>query len=373
MTQTLAIFLDAYRSLNAKKMFWVVLLLSGLVVVSFAFLGINKQGIKLVFWQIDSELINTDTWPPQVWYKMLFVSIGIGVWLSWIATILALVSTAGIFPDLITSGSIAMVVSKPIGRLRLFVTQYVAGLLFVTLQVAIFTLVSFLVIGLRGGVWEPGLFMAVPLVVCFFSYLFSVCVLLGLLTRSTMASLLLTLLFWFMVYGLGMTENTLMMVRTMGEQGVSWEEMQAGPGAGRRPSGSRAHRASDPGGATGTKLELPSVGHADTPPNGRATQQETADEKGSSRSIETAHNITYAVKTVLPKTSETIGLLERTLMSMAELPEQPGQAYGPQARVGREMVQTIRSRSVAWVVGTSLGFELVVLSWAALIFCRRDF
>jgi len=338
-----------------------VLLLSGLVVVSFAFLGVNKQGIKLVFWQIDSELLNTEYVSPDLLYKWLFVTIGIGVWLSWIATILALVSTAGIFPDLITSGSIAMVVSKPIGRLRLFVTQYVAGLLFVTLQVAIFTLVSFLVIGLRGGVWEPGLFMAVPLVVCFFSYLFSVCVLLGILTRSTMASLLLTLLFWFMVYGLGMTENTLMMVRTMGEQGVSWEEMQAGSQGGRRPSGSRAHRASDPDAAK------------ETEPWDSATQQETAAEKGSSRTLETAHNIVYGVKTVLPKTSETIGLLERTLMSMAELPQDFGQENDPQARVGREMAQTIRSRSVAWVLGTSLGFELVVLSWAALIFCRRDF
>ena len=34
---------------------------------------------------------------------------------------------------------------------------------------------------------------AVPLVVCFFSYLFSVCVLLGVWTRSTVAAILLTI------------------------------------------------------------------------------------------------------------------------------------------------------------------------------------
>ena len=32
MTQTCAIFLEAYRSLNSKKLFWIVLILSGLVV-----------------------------------------------------------------------------------------------------------------------------------------------------------------------------------------------------------------------------------------------------------------------------------------------------------------------------------------------------
>jgi len=361
MTQTLAIFFEAYRSLNAKKMFWVVLLLSGLVVVAFAFVGVNERGVKIVFWQVDSELINSENVPPQLLYKWLFVYIGIGVWLSWIATILALISTAGIFPDLITSGSIAMVVSKPIGRLRLFATEYVAGLLFVTLQVAIFSLASFLVIGLRGGVWEPALFMAVPLVVCLFSYLFSVCVLLGILTRSTMASLLLTLLFWLMVYGVGTTESTLVLFRTMDEQGVTWEEMQAGPRAGGTGSGRRAHRASNPDLAMDTEVR------------DSATQQETADQKGSSRSLKTAHNALYGVKTFLPKTGETIDLLERTLISMAELPEQPGQEDAPQARVGREMAQTLRNRSVGWVLGTSLGFELVVLSLAAFIFCRRDF
>jgi len=53
------------------------------------------------------------------------------------------------------------------------------------------------VLGIRGGVWEPGLFISIPIVVIFFSYLFAICVLLGLITKSTIASLLLTLLIWF--------------------------------------------------------------------------------------------------------------------------------------------------------------------------------
>ena len=253
-------------------------------------------------------------------------------------------------------------VSRPIGRLRLFATQYAAGLLFVTLQVTVFSLASFLVIGLRGGVWEPGLFIAVPLVVCFFSYLFSVCVLFGLLTRSTLASLLLTLLFWFMVWGLGVTENTLLLFRTMGEQGVTMEDMQQMQQA---PRKAEEPGENEPNAAPGPA----SQGLAS--PDGKDTG-EGAEEDEAPRSLVVAHNVAYGVKTVLPKTSETIDLLERSLISMAELPEQPDQDER-QARLGREMVETIRSRSVAWVVGTSLGFELVVLCWAALIFCRRDF
>ena len=36
MSQTLAILHDGYREINSRKMFWVSLILSGLVVASFA-------------------------------------------------------------------------------------------------------------------------------------------------------------------------------------------------------------------------------------------------------------------------------------------------------------------------------------------------
>jgi ABC-type transport system involved in multi-copper enzyme maturation permease subunit len=369
MTQTVAIFHEAYRSLNAKKMFWLVLILSGLVVGAFAFVGVNEKGLNVFFWQIDHELLNSNHLSPSLLYKWIYVQIGIGVWLSWIAAILALVSTAGIFPDLITSGSIDLLVSKPIGRLRLFVTEYVAGLLFVTLQVGIFSLAGFLVIGLRGGVWEPGLFMAVPLVVCFFSYLFAVCVFLGVATRSTLASLLLTLLFWFVVWGLGAAENTLLMFKTMDEQGVTFEEMQDRPAPGQDAEQEQVEPASEPAENDGQEEESQGETKEDEEPS----SPETEDKQEGSRALEVAHKIVYGFKTVLPKTTETVGLVERTLIDLAELPREAGNENQKQAQVGRELAQTLRERSVGWVVGTSLLFELVVLSLAAFVFCRRDY
>ena len=355
MTQTGAIFLDAYRNLNAKKMFWLVLAISLLVVVSFAFIGINDRGLKIIFWQVDHDLLNSQFIEPALFYKWIFVYVGIGVWLSWIATILALVSTAGIFPDLITSGAIDLVVSKPISRLRLFITQYAAGLLFVTLQVTIFTVASFLVIGIRGGMWEPGLFVAVPLTVCFFSYLFAVCVFLGVWTRSTVAALLLTLLFWFMLYGIGTTEQTLLMFKTMDEQGVTWAALQQESRGAARPAMGRPEPPSRTGDASS------------------ANRPGADGQKDGPSSLKVAHRVLYYVKTVLPKTTETIGLLERSLISLAELPNSPGEDMPRQMEVGREVAETIRGRSVAWVVGSSLLFEFVVLAAAAFIFCRRDY
>ncbi len=275
MTQTWAIFLGAYRNLNSKKLFWLVLILSGLVAAAFACIGINETGLKLAFWQIDNDVINLKQMPPDQFYKTMFAQVGIGIWLSWLATILAIISTAGIFPDLMTSGSIDLFVSKPIGRLRLFVTEYAAGLLFVTLQVTIFSAACFLVIGLRGGAWEPALFLAVPIMVCFFSYLFSISAFLGVVTRSTVAALLLTLLFWFFVWAVGTAENTLLIFKTMQERGVDFAAVQA-ESNGNKPNAPDKKEKQ----AESSAVEKPNAPDKKGPAGGIAGGRETATGRG---------------------------------------------------------------------------------------------
>ncbi len=350
MSQTAAIFLDAYRRLNANKLFWLTLGISGLVVIAFACVGFNERGVKLLVWQFDTPSFNSKTLPPADFYKLIFVNGGIGFWLSWLASILALISTAGIFPELIGSGAIDLFVSRPLSRLRLFITEYTAGLLFVTLQVSIFSLASFLVIGLRGGAWEPGLLVAVPVVVCFFSYLFAVCVLLGVLTRSTVAALLLTLLFWFLVYALGAAEQSVLMFQTMEKHSVTF----------------RAH----PRGASGNSAGQDDGKGSNPTGDGAAPDGE----QSNSESLERAHRILHAIMTVLPKTTETISLLQRWLVSLANLQPQPANSQ-EQGMVAaqQELKEKLDQRSPLWIIGTSLAFEFVVLAWAAWIFCRRDY
>jgi len=352
MSQTLAIFHDAYRALRARKMFWIVLILSSLVVASFACIGVNDKGLTLLAWDLHVGPTATEM-PPGVLYKFMFASFGVDFWLTWVAAILALISTAGIFPSFVAKGAINLVVSRPISRLRLFLTQYAAGLLFVTLQIAAFTVASFLAIGLRGGLWEPGLFLAVPLVVCFFSYLFCVCVLLGLLTRSTVAALLLTLLFWFLVFILHSAETGLLMAKAMAEhERNAAREAAAETRPGTRPSSS------------------PAASQPNLPPRGG----DESDQDRTARYLSTAHRVIYGVKTVLPKTAETIDLLKRALIATADLPKTgDGSDRTVSMRAAMELARELRSRSPWWIVGTSLAFEAVILALASWVFCRRDF
>lgn len=379
-TQTAAIFLDAYRELNAKKLFWITMLLSGLVVAVFGAVGIDKEGITLLWFRLGFIPVTTDVISAEVFYKTLFSSLGIGIWLAWIAAVLALVSTAGIVPDMVAGGAIETVLSKPISRTRLFLTKYFTGLLFVALQVGVFAVASFLVIGLRAGAWEPGLFLAIPIVVAFFSYLFCICALLGLLTRSTIAALLLTLLVWFGLFLVNSTDTVLLQFREMSAMRV--EERTQRVELMEANSRILLQRDRDAAG-------LPQTEPTDEDLLAKnpflARQRERLDkDRASLNSIRFWSGLVVNLKTVLPKTGETIALLERHLIDLDDitLPDEPDEpAFDPAdddievdpQELSRRLQTAVRERSAWWVVGTSLAFEAVILALCCLIFARRDF
>lgn len=382
MIQTWAIFRESYRHLNSKKLFWISLVISGLIVLAFGAIGIDEDGMSFLFWDLPIPM--SSAWlAPGFFYKFAFVRFGVGFWLTWGATILALVCTAGIIPEFLSGGSIDVTLSKPISRLRLFLTKYAAAMLFVGLQVGVFAGASFLIIGLRGGEWEPSILLTIPLVMIFFSYLYAVCVLLGVLTRSTVAALLLTLLIWMGFFAVHITESGLLYFRTQTEQEVAWlgadiESREAALAKLGAPPEEGILNALKSGiNANSKEAELVR----------RREQLKEAQE--SLANITIWHRSFIGVKTVMPKTGETIGLLERWMIDLAELPEFAEEDDSFYVEVGgeneelpvpvdmeaanREVAEKSRARPVWWILGTSLGFEAVVLGLAAWIFCRRDF
>lgn len=388
LTQTAALFLDAYRELNAKKLFWVVLALSLLVVLAFAAAGINAQGVTFFHWQIRAPIINSNVISRELFYKYLFSNFGVGFWLTLVGLALALVSTAGIYPDLIAGGSVDLYLCRPISRLRLFLTKYLTGLLFVACQVLVFTAACFLVLGLRGGVWSARIFLAIPIVLLVFSYLFAFCALVALLTRSTVAALLLTTLFWLLIFGVDFGEKQALRAQIAGDIETTAYANQFGYMEKELALAKQRQ-------ANGDKTATQDVQRVTA---ARATLEEKKRTSDPSRdNAVTLHRILYAAKSVLPKTSETNALIDRWLevgddiaINRAERRADRRAAVAAgggwftrfkdrtdvstdDPQVEREIDDRLRQRPTSWVLGTSLAFEALCLSLAAWIFCRRDF
>lgn len=393
LIQTGAMFVDAYRELHSKKLFWITLILSLLVVVAFGFVSINQKGLVVFGFDFPGAW-NTNVIPRAVFYKFLFTNLAIPFWLGVLASILALISVGGMFPDMLTGGSIDLFLAKPISRMRLFLTKYLCGLMFVALQVLVFSVASVLVIGIRSQSWEFGIFLAVPLVTLFFSYLFCVCVLLGVVTRSALASILITILLWGVLYLVNISDALVLSFRVAAENRVAQQErlVKANEEIIARNNALPADQRSN---VSGFEFQL------------QKQREMLPDYQDTARKLRMWYRIVYAVKTPLPKTGETVQLMNRWLVdpdpffaaseSGAESRETRranrrrgagGGASGaaatqPQAvemeldveapKTQRDIQQEFQSRSVAWVIGTSLGFEAVVLAIAVFIFARRDF
>ncbi len=390
LIQTWAMVVDAYRELCARKLFWITMGLSALVVAIFAALGINEEGMTILWFTVPLGGINSSIITPDLFYIGLFQNLGIGIWLSWIATILALVTTAGFFPNMIEAGSIEVHLSKPIGRWRLFFTRYFTGLLFVALQVGLFTLASFFVLGIRGGVWSPKIFLAIPIVIVFFSYLYSVCVLVGVRTRSAMPALLLTMLFWFVLWVLNAGDVMLVGFRE-GNEKLYEAKVSRVERLETNTRNSIIESKADEGienyEPTDDELieSMPLI----------AREREARDKAEKDvKALQFWAELVYKTKTVLPKTGETIGLLERWTIPQTQIEAAQARADASlkaereadekdvnksddrQGQTGMDeqaIIDELRSRPVWWIVGTSLGFEAVMLLLAGWIFVRRDY
>jgi ABC-type transport system involved in multi-copper enzyme maturation permease subunit len=201
MRQTLAILRDSLRELKSRSLFWISLAISVIVALAlFGTLSFDATGWRILWFETnESTILREGTPAARDLLRWLFAGAFIWWWLSWGAIIIALISTASIIPDFVASGSIDLVLSKPIGRARLLLTKILGALLFMALQVSVGLFVAWLLMGLRYGMWSHEVWLAVPLLTIQFLYLFAFLALVGLITRSTLASLLAVLLFWAMV------------------------------------------------------------------------------------------------------------------------------------------------------------------------------
>ncbi len=377
MNVFLAMLLDAYRELNSRKLFWITLGLSAVVVFSYGSIGFNEQGMSVLFGfkQVDSEYVNSTTPWARALYVGIFSDFIVAIWLSWIAIILALISTCTMFPDFLAGGAIDLVLSKPIGRVMIFSIKYVMSLLFVVLQLTLFCVGIFLCVGLRIGEWNWVIFSAVPVVTIFYSYLYAVCVLTGVVTRSAITALLITLLFWFSLWGMQTAEGMLYTYRTR-------FEIQAENSQTRIERMEHRLAAFNPGPDDAGGL----IVRADL--QQRLEQEQAARDTllDAAASLDTWHGPTGFMTAVLPKTQLTVELLSRWLkdpdgFSIAAIMRGDMTGVGTSAlmrdpidvEMTRRLEKELDAYSSWYIVGTSLGFEALVLAAACVIFVRRDF
>ena len=116
---------------------------------------------------------------------------------------IALLVTASIIPETFEPGSLNLLLSKPISRSGLFLSKFVGGCVFIALCATYLFVGIWLWLGLALGVWENAILYSIVLYVIVFGIYYSVSALVGLVTRSTILSVIMTILFWGSCFFIG--------------------------------------------------------------------------------------------------------------------------------------------------------------------------
>ena len=105
--------------------------------------------------------------------------------------------TAPMIPQTFAPGSINLLLSKPISRSWLFLAKFFGGCSFVLINAAYLAFGLWLIVGLRFALWKSEFLWCIPAFVFLFSIFYSVSALSGVVWRSTVMAIVMTIVFWF--------------------------------------------------------------------------------------------------------------------------------------------------------------------------------
>ncbi|MAV55793.1 MAG: hypothetical protein CMJ28_07560 [Phycisphaerae bacterium] len=394
MSLLIAMFIDTWRELTSRFLFWIVLAISAFIVLMLSSVGFDETGISL-WWGIshsDHELLRRGTRNLEVVYRAFFSDVLVGFWLTYAATFLGLISTASVFPDFLSGGGVDMLLAKPRRRASIFIAKFLASLLFAAVPVTLVCLGVLISMRMALGIWEFEILYALPYVLLFYSSLFAVCVLVGTVTRSALASLLLTVVIWGLFLAASAVESTAGFAYDQIQQDI--ERVQNGDDSPRK----RRRRGRPPPPVAEADLDefdrdnLDSESEeliAESSPDSvfdRAARLESLEEFAANAAF--TEKVASWVRWPLPKGIEIIDLMRERItpeddpnffiafgMTMSGQPIELAETVGSLADQVTDNILNARKvrQSDAYVLGTTALFQLITLGLAIGWFSRRDY
>ena len=204
---TVTLIRDTFREAFARKIFWGLFGLSGLLILFFLFLlkiDIVEGGLAAVslFGRTASRTADVDRLVRGVYG-------GIATFLySW-GMFLAVFASAGLIPSVLEPGRIELLLSKPVSRTHILLGRFAGNVLVVSCNVIFLVLGIWTILGIKTGIWSPTFLISIATTVFAFAVLLSVVVLIGVLFESTALSTMVTVALMIMSAILAQTSTML--------------------------------------------------------------------------------------------------------------------------------------------------------------------
>ena len=183
------VFLDTFQESFRNKMFLFFFVVSSLVVASIGlFLNMDIVNGMMRGVEFLGNEIRVPAFTVQQWVQTL--QAGLAIMIATIGLFLALMATSTLFPQMLQKGSIDLLLCRPIPRWRLATARFAGGVCIMAFNAAYLFLGVWLVLGMKSDIWTRGFPLSTFLAIFGFVVLFSVVMMVSVITESSPAGLL---------------------------------------------------------------------------------------------------------------------------------------------------------------------------------------
>ena len=130
----------------------------------------------------------------------LVMRLGLGI----AAMFIAIIITSPMIPDMFQTGSLHLLLSKPLSRNLLFLTKFLGGCIFVAFNIVFLLVGLYFYAGIRLGIWNLGILWCIPLFIFAFMIFYSVSAFVGLIWKNPIICVVITAVFWGLCFGVGL-------------------------------------------------------------------------------------------------------------------------------------------------------------------------
>lgn len=194
------IFLDALYQVLDNRVFRVLLWMTLLPILATFLVGVREDGFSLVFglwtpgYPAAVGLMGPD---PRAALVEIFLDTVVTSLVGGMGMTICLAATAFFVPRMLEKGAADLVFVKPIPRWVLYLARYVTGIVFVALLSVALTGGMYLGVLTSSGLSYPAILWSSLTLVYLYALVHGVTMLIGILTRSTPAAMILGIVFFF--------------------------------------------------------------------------------------------------------------------------------------------------------------------------------
>jgi len=112
---------------------------------------------------------------------------------------LSIFSASSFIPNMLEKGSVDLILSKPVSRAQIILGKFLGGVLIVAINIAYLIFILWVLIGIKFGIWDPDLLYSIFTITFTFASLYSLIILVGILTQSSILAMMLSYMIFFIL------------------------------------------------------------------------------------------------------------------------------------------------------------------------------